>query len=78
MTEIKSDQVLDCKGLSCPMPMLKIKKAFKDLKSGQILEVWGTDPGTKNEISEWCKKEGHELLAIVEEAGYTKYFIKKK
>jgi len=78
LSTIKPDEVLDCKGLSCPMPMLKIKKALQKLQSGQILEVWGTDPGTKNEVSKFCEKEGHELLGIIDEPGYTRFFIKKK
>ena len=78
LSSIKADEVLDCKGLSCPMPMLKIKKAVQKLQSGQILEVWGTDPGTKNEVPKLCEKEGCELLGIIDESGYTKYYIKKK
>lgn len=78
LTSIKADEVLDLKGLSCPMPMLKTKKALQNLKSGQILEVWGTDPGTKNEMPKMCEKEGHEFLGMIDEPGYTRYFIKKK
>lgn len=77
LKDIKADEVLDCKGLSCPMPLLKTKKAIQKLKSGQILEVLGTDPGTKQDLPAWCEKAGHEFLGVVEEAGYTRYFIKK-
>ena len=58
--EIK--MVLDCKGLSCPMPMMKIAKAMKELKSGEVLEILGTDPGTKTDLPSWCEKTGNELL----------------
>ncbi len=78
LSSIKADEVLDCKGLSCPMPMLKTKKALQKLSSGQILEVLSTDPGSKNDIPSMCKKEGHEFLGMVDEPGYTRYFIKKK
>jgi len=78
LSSIKADEVLDCKGLSCPMPMLKTKKALQKLKSGQILEVWGTDPGSKNDIPKMCEKEGYEFLGFIDESGYTRYFIKKK
>ena len=47
---ITPDETLDCRGQSCPMPLLKVKKALKKLKPGQILEVLGTDPGSKNDI----------------------------
>jgi tRNA 2-thiouridine synthesizing protein A len=78
LSSIKADEVLDCKGLSCPMPMLKIKKALQKLGSGKILEVWGTDPGTKNEVPKMCEKEGYDFLGFIDEPGYTRYFIKKK
>jgi tRNA 2-thiouridine synthesizing protein A len=75
---IKSDQTLDTRGLSCPMPMLKTKKALKGMTSGQIIEVWGTDPGSKNDIPDFCKKNGNELMDITDlPEGYTRYLIKK-
>lgn len=78
MNEIKSDEVLDVKGLSCPMPLLKTKKTLKGMKAGQVLEVLGTDPGSKNDIPEFCKKGGNELLAMTDDPeGFTRYFIKK-
>ncbi len=55
-------QTLDCKGLSCPMPMMKLAKAMKGLKSGDVLEMLGTDPGTKSDLPKWCEKTGNVLL----------------
>ncbi len=77
LSSIQADEVLDCKGLSCPMPALKTKKALQKLPSGKILEVWGTDPGTKNDLPKLCEKEKCEFLGFIDEAGYTRYFIKK-
>lgn len=77
LENIKVDLVVDTKGLSCPMPMLKTKKTIKKIDSGQVLEVVGTDPGSKNDIPEWCSKSGHELLGNSEEAGVFHFFIKK-
>ncbi len=75
---MKADQILDTRGLSCPMPMLKTKKALKGMASGQIIEVWGTDPGSKNDIPDFCKKNGNELLDMTDlPEGYTRYLIKK-
>lgn len=56
VASIKADEVLDCKGLSCPMPTLKIKKALQKLQSGKVLEVWGTDPGTKMRFPNFVKR----------------------
>jgi tRNA 2-thiouridine synthesizing protein A len=74
---ITADEVLDAKGLSCPMPLLKTKKAMSKLSSGQILEVQGTDPGSKNDLPGWCQKEGHEFLGSKDEADFFRFYIKK-
>ena len=68
---------LDAKGLSCPMPLLRTKKEIGKINSGEILQVDGTDPGSKNDIPGWCERSGHEFLGLKEADGYTSYFIKK-
>jgi tRNA 2-thiouridine synthesizing protein A len=76
--ETKIDQTLDCKGLSCPMPMMKLAKAMKDLKSGQVLEMLGTDPGTKSDLPKWCEKSGNEMMSEeMLDGGVFRYLIKK-
>jgi len=69
--------VLDAKGLSCPMPLLRTKKEIGKLKSGEILQVDGTDPGSRNDIPGWCERSGHEYLGEKEETGYISFFVKK-
>jgi tRNA 2-thiouridine synthesizing protein A len=76
--EIKADVTVDARGLSCPMPLLKAKKALKDMKTGQVLEILGTDPGSKNDMPAFCKKAGHEYLPEIEDEGFTRFFIKLK
>jgi len=76
--EIKADEKLDCKGLSCPMPIIKLAKTIKPMKSGQVLEMAGTDPGSKEDVPKWCKKTGNELLDVKEESGVNIFYIKKK
>ncbi|MBW1671213.1 MAG: sulfurtransferase TusA family protein [Deltaproteobacteria bacterium] len=68
---------LDAKGLSCPMPILKTKKEINKIKSGEILEVLGTDPGTRNDIPGWCDRVGHEYLGEREDSGFLHFYIKK-
>ena len=75
---VKVDKTLDCKGLSCPMPILKLAKEMKSMKKGQTLELLATDPGSKPDVPAWCKKTGHELLDTGEEKGVYKYYIKCK
>ncbi|MCK5226556.1 MAG: sulfurtransferase TusA family protein [Desulfobulbaceae bacterium] len=77
MDDIKADEVLDAKGLSCPMPLLRTKKAINKISSGQILEVMGTDPGSKNDLPGWCERSGHEFLGAKDEEGFFRFFIKK-
>ncbi|WP_174733476.1 sulfurtransferase TusA family protein [Mesobacillus harenae] len=74
---MKSDKVLDAKGLACPMPIVKTKKAINELESGQILEILATDKGAKNDLTAWAKSGGHELMDSSEENGVYTFFIKK-
>lgn len=71
------NQTLDTKGLSCPMPIVKTKKAMDTLESGDILEVQATDKGAVNDLSAWSKSSGHELLEHREEDGVFKFWIQK-
>jgi tRNA 2-thiouridine synthesizing protein A len=77
MSDVKADQVLDAKGLSCPLPILKTKKAVEALSKGQVLKVETTDPGSKNDMASWAKRTGNEILKVEEGAGSFTFFIKK-
>ncbi len=72
------DQELDCSGLSCPMPILKTKKAIDGLQSGQVLKMTATDPGSVPDINAWTAKTGHKLLGHEEKGDKKIFFIKKK
>ncbi|WP_102349086.1 sulfurtransferase TusA family protein [Bacillus sp. Marseille-P3661] len=74
---MNSDKILDAKGLACPMPIVKTKKAMNEMESGLILEVHTTDKGAKNDLAAWTKSGGHELLDSKEEDGVLKFWIKK-
>ena len=74
---VTANSVLDAKGLSCPMPLLRTKKEMGKLASGEILQVDGTDPGSRNDIPGWCERSGHEYLGEKEETGYISFFVKK-
>ena len=71
-------RTLDAKGLSCPMPLLRTKKEIDKINSGEILEVLGTDPGSRNDLPGWCTRAGHEFLGEKEASGFFCFFIKKK
>ena len=76
--EIQIDQTVDVKGLSCPMPMMKLAKAMKGIKSGQVIEMIGTDPGTKSDLPNWCNKTGNQILEQSEEGGVFRFVVQKK
>ena len=70
-------KVLDAKGLACPMPIVKTKKAINELEVGKILEIHATDKGAKSDLAAWAKSGGHELLKDLEDDGVLKFWIKK-
>lgn len=74
---ITPDQTLDCSGLSCPMPILKTKKAVDAMQVGQVLKMIATDPGSVPDVNAWASKTGHEVLAHEEEDSKHIFFIKK-
>jgi len=75
--DVTPKTVLDAKGLSCPMPLLRTKKEMGKLAAGEILQVDGTDPGSRNDIPGWCERSGHEYLGEREGSGFISFFIKK-
>jgi tRNA 2-thiouridine synthesizing protein A len=57
-----ADQVLDAKGLNCPLPILRAKKALKDIPTGGTLEIQATDPGSVKDFEAFCRATGNELV----------------
>ena len=57
-----ADAILDAKGLSCPLPILRAKKAMKALPTGDTLEIQATDPGAVADFQAFCRTTGNELL----------------
>ena len=74
---IKTDKVLDAKGLACPMPIVKTKKAVKQLLPGQVVEVQATDKGSTADLQAWAKSAGHQYLGTVEEGNVLKHYVRK-
>ena len=76
--DLQVDVTLDCKGLSCPMPIVKLaKKMKKEVTAGQVLLMEGTDPGSNTDVPKWCDRNGHEFLGTAEESGVYMYWIRK-
>lgn len=75
--EINANSVLDAKGLACPMPVVRTKKAMKTVGPGQVLEVQATDQGTKADLKAWAESAGHQYLGTLEEGAILKHYIRK-
>jgi tRNA 2-thiouridine synthesizing protein A len=78
MDKSQANVTLDLKGLSCPMPVVKTKKALDSMQAGQVLFVEVTDKGSKADIPAMLKRTGNELLGIEEKDNVFNFLIKKK
>lgn len=78
MSEMTFDSELDCRGLNCPLPVLKTKKALDKLSTGHILRMTATDPGSVNDVAFWARQTGNELLSQTEQAGVYLFYIRKQ
>jgi tRNA 2-thiouridine synthesizing protein A len=72
------DKELDARGLNCPLPILRTKKALSDLHSGQVLKVLATDPGSVKDFQTFARQTGHQLLSHDELDREFTCFMKKK
>jgi tRNA 2-thiouridine synthesizing protein A len=72
------DKELDARGLNCPLPILRAKKALTDLQSGQVLKVLATDPGAVRDFQAFSRQTGHELLSHAEANREFSFFMRKK
>ena len=70
-------KTLDAKGLACPMPIVRTKKAMDTLSTGEVLEVHVTDKGALNDFTAWAAAGGHSILDQKEEAGVLYFYIQK-
>jgi TusA-related sulfurtransferase len=75
---MKADAEIDCKGIHCPMPVIKAKQAIEKLNSGEILRIESTDKGSAKDIPAFARRSGHELLEMKEENGVFIFYLRKK
>jgi tRNA 2-thiouridine synthesizing protein A len=70
-------KTLDATGLLCPLPVLKARKALKEMAAGEVLEVLATDPGAVKDFAAFCRTTGYELVGSSEIAGTFRFAIRK-
>lgn len=77
------NDVVDARGLRCPLPVIHLARRAVDASAGAVLEVWATDPAAASDIPAWCRMRGHDYLGEqVHEgtedggAGHTAYLVR--
>ena len=78
MNDVTISKDLDVKGLNCPLPILRAKKALTDMESGQVLRIVATDPGAVKDFAAFCKQTGNPLLSSEETASAFTFLIAKR
>ncbi|MDH4109988.1 MAG: sulfurtransferase TusA family protein [Gammaproteobacteria bacterium] len=71
-----ADKTLDAKGLNCPLPILKAKKALKEVPAGGTLEILATDPGSVADFQAFCRQTGNELVEHSQDGSVYRFLIK--
>ena len=77
-TPIAADREVDARGLNCPLPILRAKKALADLQSGQVLKIVSTDPGSKRDFAAFMRQTGHEMLHTEDGKGEWAFYIRRR
>ena len=72
------DKELDARGLNCPLPILRAKKALNDMQSGQVLKIVATDPGSVKDFQAFSKQTGNDLLQQAEADKEYVFFLKRR
>jgi tRNA 2-thiouridine synthesizing protein A len=72
------DKELDARGLNCPLPILRAKKALNDMQSGQVLKILATDPGSVKDFQAFAKQTGNDLLSQAAAEKEFTFFLKRK
>lgn len=70
-------QLVDARGLLCPLPVLKLRKKLKSVPSGTLLQLLATDPAAVVDVPHFCMESGHELVEINDDGTATTYSVRK-
>jgi tRNA 2-thiouridine synthesizing protein A len=77
LKSLQADKVVDARGTSCPGPLLAAKRSITEVSVGGVMELLSSDTGTKRDVPRWAEKMGHQFLGVLEEAGYSRIFVKR-
>jgi len=75
---VNFDKELDARGLACPLPIVKTRKALNELASGQVLKVTATDSGSMADMKAFSEQTGNELLSSAQEGSLYVFYLKRR
>jgi tRNA 2-thiouridine synthesizing protein A len=78
MNQYQPTQVVDARGLNCPMPIVRTAQVMKTLASGDVVEVTATDPGSVRDFAAWARTTGHTLLESTTDGGLYRFVLRHK
>ena len=76
-TGVKIAQTLDCKGLLCPVPIIKLSKAMKAIQVGEVVEMLATDPGSVPDMDAFGRQTGHEIVSRDQQGDVFRFLVRK-
>jgi tRNA 2-thiouridine synthesizing protein A len=78
MPVLEIAQIVDARGLSCPMPIVKTAQAVKTIPSGAVIELLATDAGSIKDVAAWCRATGNELVEQTTDGAVYRFVIRRK
>lgn len=78
MADYTVTKTLDCKGLACPMPIVRLSQEIAKQKVGDVIEMLTTDPGSLADVPSWAKSTGNAVLETKQESGVIRFFVKRQ
>lgn len=76
-TQVQPDRTLDCRGLFCPLPIVKTRDAVRVMDVGQTLEMLSDDPASDADMRSWARRTGHELVAVTKDGPIYRFLVRK-
>jgi TusA-related sulfurtransferase len=77
MTTANVTRSIDARGMPCPGPLMSLIGAIREGQVGDVIEVLSSDEGSRTDIPAWTEKAGHELVEVLEDAGFTRFVVRK-
>lgn len=78
VNEVQAAYMVDARGSACPGPLLEAKKGIGKVRLDQVLEIYSSDSGTRDDIPAWANKVGHEYIGYLQADGYDKHYVRRK